>query len=288
MPNYEEIYTRAWNDNIIIGVQQMLSKFRDRVTVKMDVVGESTTFDVLGKKTARKKTSRHSKAVLTDPSLNRVHAYMDWYYDAGQFDTDDRLKSVVDPTSSTVRASIAAIERQIDEIIIDAINGTKYTGKNGTTASSLPSSQKIAAGGTGLTLNKLIQTLEILNQADVPDSEPKYFAISPKQLTDLLGISQITSADYNTMRTLTEGKVVSFLGFNFVLTNLLNTDSSNNRLCLAWTQSGVGLAIGQDIKATIKEGTVEDHLAWQYYAGVMAGATRIEDERVVEIACVEA
>lgn len=283
----ETIYAKQFADNIQIGVQQLVSKFRDRVLIKTGVKGKATTFEVIGSDEAREKTARHAQAIIDDPTLNRVTCYLKYYYKARQLDPDDELKVIADPKSAYVTTSLAAMKRAIDDSIITAINGTKYTGETGSTSSSLPASQKIAAGAAGLTLAKLQEALEILNSADVDEDEPKFFAISPKQLTDLLGISQITSADYNTVKTLVSGKVVSFMGFNFVLSNRLNTDSSGNRLCLAWVKSGVGLAIGKDINATVKEGPVKDHNAWQTYVSMFIGATRIEDEKCVEIACVE-
>lgn len=283
----EDIYGRQFADNIQIGVQQLLSKLRDRVRIKTGVKGRATTFEIIGSDEAREKSARHAQAIIDDPTLTRVTCFLNYKYKARQLDPDDELKIVADPRSSYVETSLAAMRRAIDDAIITAINGVRYTGENGTTSNALPASQKIAAGGAGLTLAKLISALQLFNSANVDENDEKFIAIGPKQLSDLLNVSQITSADYNTLKALVPGRVVQFLGFNFVMTTRLSTDSANNRLVLAWARSGVGLAIGKDITGEVREGPVKEHLAWQTYAAMYVGATRIENEKVVELACVE-
>jgi len=290
MGNMSELYAVQFADNIQIGVQQLLSKFKDRVKIKTGVTGKSCTFELIGSDDARTKTARHQKAVIDDPSMTRVTAYLDYKYKARQLDPDDELKVVADPKASYTQVSIAAMNRAIDDAIISAINGNKYTGQNGTSSSALPASSKIAVdvsgSNTGLTLNKLILALEKFNDADVDENINKFMAIGPKELSDLLNTSEIQSADYNTLKALVPGKVVQFMGFNFVLSTRLSVASSI-RSCLAWAQDGVGLAIGKDITARVKEMDIEDHLSWGTYASMFIGATRIEDEKVVEIACDE-
>ena len=71
-------------------------------------------------------------------------------------------------------------------------------------------------------------------------------------------------------------------GFNFIRTERLYSASSV-RYCLAWVKSGVGLAVGQEVQTRIDE-RVDMSYAMQVYLCMTCGATRIEDEKVVEIA----
>ena len=234
---------------------------------------------------ARTKSSRNVDTIYDDPSANRVTAYLTYYYKAIEQDKEDELKTIADPKSSYVTVTLASLRRAMDTELLTALRGTKYTGENGTTASSLPSAQKIAAASSGLTMSKLIDTLELFNSADVDENEPKYLAIGPKQVSDLLAITQFTSADYNTIKTLVPGKIVPFMGFNLMMTNLL-TLSGSTRYCIAWAKSGAGLAIGADIKTRVDELQTK-HYDWSTYASMYIGATRIEDAKVVELSCVE-
>ena len=65
------------------------------------------------------------------------------------------------PGSAVQTEHVKAFLRQFDdEVIAAALNDVK-TGKLGTTDSALPGSQKIVHGSTGMTLTKLLATLDL-------------------------------------------------------------------------------------------------------------------------------
>ena len=102
----------------------------------------------------------------------------------------------------------------------------------------------------------------------------------------MLAITQITSADFNSVKALVQGDIDTFMGFKFIRTERLDTNSSSNRLVLAFAQSGIGLAVGSDIQTRITE-RADKNYATQVFLSMTIGATRIEDEKVVEIECTE-
>ena len=61
---------------------------------------------------------------------------------------------------------------------------------------------------------------------------------------------------------------------------------SSVRKCLLYTKSGIGLAIGRDIVSRIDE-LPTNHYAKQLYFSMAIGASRLEEEKVVEISCLE-
>ena len=286
MGTINEFYNKQYEDNIQMGAQQILSKFRDRCEVKTGIVGKSKAFGYVDKEDARDKNARHSKVVHDDPNNVRCTAYLKYKYKSIIQDPDDSLKVVADIKSVYARTPLAALNRAMDTSLLLAARGTKYTGENGTTEEALPAASKIAVGLDGLTLAKISSTLEKFNDANVNEEEPKFFAIGPREVTQLLAIDKLTSADYNTVKTLVPGKIVSFMGFNFVVSTLL-AKSGTTRYCMAWAQSGLGLAIGQDIVGRISE-LPEYHYAWGSYASMFIGATRVQDVKVVEIGAKEA
>ena len=122
----------------------------------------------------------------------------------------------------------------MDDAVISAATGTAFTGVAGGTSTALPAGQIITEAGTGrLTIAKLRQAKEILDLADVDPSLPRYIVVGPKQITDLLGTTEVTSSDFNTVKALASGDVNSFLGFNFVVSNRLSVASSI-RDCIAF------------------------------------------------------
>ena len=116
---------------------------------------------------------------------------------------------------------------------------------------------------------------------------PRYLVVGPKQISDLLGTTQVTSSDFNTVKALANGEIsTSFLGFNFVTSNRL-TLASSKRLCLAYAGDGIKLALGQDIMTRIDERSDKGY-ATQVYVCMTMGATRMEEEKVVTIQAHEA
>ena len=125
-----------------------------------------------------------------------------------------------------------------------------------------------------------------MDAADIDPDEPRYLACAAGQITDLLNVTQVTSSDYATVKALAQGTLDSFLGFKFIRTQRLGTDSDGNRQVTAWAKSGIGLALGADIKTKISERDDKNY-ATQVFLSMTIGATRIEEEKVVEIACTE-
>ncbi len=193
---------------------------------------------------------------------------------------------LIDPTSSYARAAAAAIGRAMDDEIIDALGGTAKTGKDGTTSTAFPASQKIAVASSGLTIAKLVNAKKILDQNNVDASIKKYIVVSPEQIEDLLNNTTVTSSDFNTVKALAQGDISSFVGFEFIVSNRLSVDGSSDRLCYAWAQDGVKLAIGKDVMARVEERADKSFSTQVYYCSTF-GATRMQEDKVVEIACSE-
>ena len=193
---------------------------------------------------------------------------------------------LIQPQNSYAQSAAMAMGRATDDELIAAFNASAATGKTGSTSTALPASQQIAVAATGLTIDKLREAKEILDLSDVDPSEPRFLVASPKQFTDLLETTEITSSDFNTIKALVSGQVDTFLGFKFLMSNRLPVDGSSDRLCFAWAQRGMLLAVAQDLVIRIDERPDKSY-ATQVYAGLGIGATRMEEDKVVEIACDE-
>lgn len=159
---------------------------------------------------------------------------------------------LIDPTSSYARAAAAAIGRAMDDTIISALGGTAKTGKEGTTSTAFPSGQKIAHASGGLTIAKLVSAKKLLDAQSVDPSIKRYIVVSPEQIEDLLNSTTVTSSDFNTVKALVQGDINTFVGFEFIVSNRLSDDGTS-RLCYAWAQDGVKLAVGKDVMARIDE-----------------------------------
>ena len=176
--------------------------------------------------------------------------------------------------------------RAMDDAIIAAATGNAFAGVSGGTPVALPAGQKVGVGSSGLSLEKLIDAKEILDAADVDPDEERYLICTAKQMSDLLALEKITSADYATVKALVQGAIDTFMGFKFVRSQRLGVDGSGDRQVLAFTKSAIGLAVGKDMSTKISE-RADKNYATQVFLSMTIGATRVEDEKVVEIACAE-
>ena len=279
-------FVQQYSNNVQMLSQQKGSLLRSAVDVET-VVGKNAFFDQVGSALAVKRTTRHADTPQMDtPHARRRVSLVDYEY-ADLIDNQDKIRTLIDPTSAYASAAAYALGRAQDDEIIAALSGTAYTGETGSTATALPVSQKITEGGTnGLTIAKLRSAKEILDAASVDPSIARYIAVSPKQITDLLGTTEVTSSDFNSVKALANGEVNSFLGFNFIVSNRL-TSASSKRLCLVWAMDGCKMAIGQDLMTRIDE-RADKGYAHQVYVCQSIGATRMEEDKVVTIQAHEA
>ena len=278
-------FVNQFSSNITMLSQQMGSLLREAVDVET-VTGEKAFFDQVGSAVAQVRTSRHGDTPLMETPHARRMVTMSTYEYADLIDDPDKIRLLVDPTSSYARAAAMAMGRSIDDTIISAALGTASTGKTGSTSTALPSGQKIAHGSAGLTQAKLVSAKKILDQNSVDPSIQRYIVVSPEQIEDLLNITSVTSADFNTVRALVQGEVDTFVGFKFIVSNRLNTDSDGNRQVIAFAGDGIKLAVGKDVTGRIDERSDKSYSTQIYYC-MDIGATRMEEEKVVEIACTE-
>ena len=96
---------------------------------------------------------------------------------------------------------------------------------------------------------------------------------------------EVGSNDYNLIRPLVEGKIAKWMGFNFVVTNQLPLVTTT-RSCVAWVKAGAGFGLSYDITATVDRMPNKMN-STQVYLEMMFGATRLEEELVVQIDCTE-
>ena len=278
-------FVNQFSANIQMLSQQMGSLLRNAVDVE-SVNGEKAFFDQVGSAAAVLRTSRHADTPIVDTPHSRRMVTMSDYEYADLIDDQDKVRLLVDPTSTYSRAAAAAMGRAMDDVIISAALGNASTGKDGSTTTALPAGQKIAHGSAGLTIAKLVEAKEILDSGNVDPSIARNILVSPKQVSDLLNNTTVTSSDYNTVKALAMGEINTFVGFNFIVSNRLGTDSNADRQVIAFASDGIKCAIGKEPAARIDERADKSYATQVYYCQSV-GATRMEESKVVEIACSE-
>jgi hypothetical protein len=253
------------------------------------VVGKSAFFEQIGVTSALKRTSRHSDTPQMDtPHARRRVTVVDYVW-ADLVDKEDEVRMLIDPASQYAQAFAWAFGRAMDDEIIAAADGVAYTGEDGTTQTAYDTNMNVAvnfgaSGDVGLTVNKLIEAKRILDSKEVDPAEPRFIAANAAQIGSLLKTTQVTSSDYNTVKALVQGEINTFMGFNFIRTERIGKDSSNDDKVLYWAKSGLLLAIGREPKSRISERDDKNY-ATQVFYSMTIGATRMQENKVGVIAC---
>ena len=283
-------FVEQYKANIALLAQQKPSRLEGFVR-RESIIGKTGFFEQIGAVEAQRRTTRHGDSPLMETPLGRRQvspADFEW---GDLVDDLDKLKLLIDPTSAYSMTAAFAMNRAKDDVIIAAANGTAIAIESGsTTATSvaLPTTQKVEANATGLTLAKLLAAKEILDGNDVDEEIPRVMVVTAKQVTDLLNTTEIKDADFNTVRALARGQVDTFMGFKFIRSQRLGLDvsTSTDRAVLCWALDGMLLGVGVDVKARIQERPDKSFATYVYYS-MSLEATRMEEKKVVEIACVE-
>ncbi len=164
-----------------------------------------------------------------------------------------------------------------------------------------PAVQATNRAASKLTIKKLMAARQRLKRAYPSTREKFYFLCTVEQITDLLGDPAITSIDFNTVRALVSGDVNAFMGFTFILTDLLpaKIGLAANALghlaplytfrdCYAFAESAVTFGRVKGAFITRIDELPLNHYAHSIYVSDSVGAARMEDKGVVCIKCATA
>lgn len=291
-------FVQQYSANMMQTAEQRGSRLRDAVTLETGV-GSDYYFDYVGTVEAQPITTRHGDSPLNSTPMSRRRVDLAGYDTGDLVDKIDKVQMLGDPTSPFVQKHGSAMGRQMDKTIIAAAFADARVGRDGASTVSFPASNQVAvnswkygtgSGNAGLTISKLIEARSILVAAEGVDPDEKlYFACTQQQIANLLSTTEATSGDYvdnKEAMPLVRGEVTGYMGFEFIRTELMQKDSNGYRRCMAWSKSGIGLAIGKDITAEIAS-RPDKRFSWYAYFQMFIGATRLEEAKVVEVKCLE-
>lgn len=314
--NVSTAFVQQYSTNVMMLLQQQGSKLRPTVQ-SMSFTGKAASVaEQFGSVSPVRNSSRHSDTPLISTPQDKRWMYPNDYDWADLVDTQDKLRMLIDPTSQYAMAGAWAMGRAIDDEIIANFFGSNNTGENGTsTTGSLYSfnsnSQSIAAtvgasSATGLNIAKLRAAKRKLMEGLVDvDNDQLICVISAKQHDDLLNEAQAISLDYNSKPVLVDGRITSFMGFNFILseripgaggfntainTGISSADSDGSYVAGSrwmvpvFAKSGMAMGVWNDITTSIDR-RPDKRNSYQVYVTGTFGATRLEERRCVLINC---
>lgn len=243
------------------------------------VEGSTVKFPKIGKGSATIRVPQTDVSPL-NVSYSQVTATMADWNAAEYSDIFHQAKVNFDERRELVSVVSSAIGRRMDQIVLDALAAS---------STSLTVSNDIGGTDTNLNVAKLRRAKKLLDANNVP-MEGRAMIISAAGLEGLLGETQTTSSDYNSVRALVSGELDTFLGFKFVTIGDrseggLPIDGSLDRTCYAFHRDAVGMGIGMNQRTEINY--VPEKTSFLVNSMFSAGAVAIDDEGIVKITCRE-
>lgn len=255
------------------GARALAGLTRERTNVE----GNQVKFPKIGKGTATVRVPQTDVTPL-NVSYSQVTASMSDYIAAEYSDIFSQQKVNFDERRELVEVVSGAIGRRMDQLVLDALNAS---------STSLTVATTVGGAGTNMNIEKLIETKKLMDTNNVP-SEGRTMIIHANNLAGMLGETEITSADFATVKALVSGEVDTFMGFKFV--TLGDRDEGglplpSTRTCFAFHRDAVGMGIGMNQRSEINY--VAEKTSFLVSSMFSAGAIAIDDEGIVKISCTE-
>lgn len=311
VPNH---FTTQFDNNWKMLAQQREARLASMVMLETGCTGEAKTHNQVGSIESTETTgTRYANIPLTDlPTAKRWVRPRQFSAHTAEDKWDERgLLPTIAPRGKHTQAHAAAYGRDMDDLIIEALGSTAYTGATGVTPTPLPVGQKVAkdyvatgsAVDSSLTVAKIINALEILADNDVIDDdelseEQQLFGVMTPTLEGYLrylvnsnsGDARLFSKDFAPPTLDERGRIKRFLGINWKVSTrdgLVDTTDTSIHYAYVWTRSGLALDVWEGMGTTIDR-LPQNNNAVLFLSQYSMGATRLEEEKVVEIACATA
>jgi len=252
-------------DSMVKHAFQGMGLLKDTVTIRNNVVGDQYKFRRMTKGLANQKSTSDLVTPMDIDHEFKVATLSNW--NAPEYtDIFDAQEVNFDEKQELAYTVAGALGRRCDQLVIDALDA------------STPLTTAVAAGGTNLTMAKVIDAQVALRDQGVPNSD-LHASIDAFGLGGLLNDEKASSSDYQNVKALVAGDVDTLAGFRFKIIETRAegglTEATNIVDSWFYSKSAVGLAIGIDMKTDID--WIAERTAW-LTNGIMKAGSVVRDE----------
>ena len=241
------------------------------VRTKTGIVGQEVYFRKAGKGMAS-RLIKDADVTAMNVDFSQVKCPMESW---GAYDyADDLDQTNINFSEAKELGGIAgtALGLRKDQIKIDAMKNKV--------------SQEVGSKTQKLSVEALRNAAKILNKHGVPKQD-RFFIHNAQQLDDLLGSTQITSSEYNTVKALVNGEINTFMGFEFICIaerkegGLPKNTENTATMAFAYHKSAIGFASSKEVNSSID--WIPEKQAWLVGGKFRAGAVVIDTEGLVGV-----
>ncbi len=263
-------FNKKYSDDVTHLASQKASKLMGETRLHRNVGGSTYDFHRMAGLTAASRAAGSSAEVTgLDATSTVVTATLADYEVPIYAQKFDQLKTNVDQIREYQVETVAAINRQIDDVIITELATSANT---------------VGGAAAAFSFAKLQAVLTQFNTNDV-DEEDRILVISPQALSEALAIDKLTSADYSSLQAIQSARIGSFFGMKWIVSSRL-PKASTTRTAFAFNKKSVGVAMGKDVSTEINY--VPQRVSTLINTTVSLGAKIIDPVGVMKISLTEA
>lgn len=270
-------------DSEVLHEYQGKGSLRSTVTVRSGVVGDTYKFRKMGKGMAQDRGAPQTDVIPMDVSHALQTATLTNWVAPEYTDIFDQATVNFQERTELASTIAQALTRREDQLIIDAWDAS------GTYAGTV--STDIGGVGTDMNPAKLRRASRYLNATGVPMAG-RHLVLGALQLEALLGNTEATSSDFNTVKALVNGELNTFVGFQF---HLIEDRSAYEggldltgavRTCYGYHTTSTGYASGIDPKTEVNY--IPQKTSWLANGMLKAGSIVRNGLGIAKISCTEA
>ena len=266
-------------DSLVHQVFQSSGKLEGCYKLRSGITGDSYKFRTMGKGLANQKASQADVTPM-DITHSLVTCTLENWNAPEYSDIFDQAEVNFDEKAELAQSIAMALGRRRDQLVIDALDAVTKSEFAG----------NIVHGSAGLSVAKMLEAKGDLDSNEVPE-EGRVMIASTASIESLLNQEKVSSADYNTIRALTNGEIDTFLGFKFKFIGSrgeggLTSQAANRFDGYAYHQDAIGMAVGIDQKTEINY--VPEKTSFLVNGMMKAGAAVIDKTGIVAIEANEA
>lgn len=261
---------------------QARGRLRKTVTERTGITGETYSFTRMGEGTANQKATQASVTPMNVAHSRQPVVLQRWlapeYTDI--FDKDEVNFSEMQELAVTIAK---ALQRREDQLIIDVLAAGTYS--TTPTTGDPDTGLDIAVGGTGMTIAKLREARERFDDLEIEEGEQSII-LTAKAKRDLLGTTEVTSSDFNTVKALVNGDIDTYMGFKFITIGSRTEGglplNGSDRTSFVYHQPAVGYAVG-NIDMMTEVNYVPEKTSWLSNGFLRSNAALRENAGVIRI-----
>lgn len=292
----------SYQENVQLALQQKRSRLAMCGTIDPQLKGKAAQIvQLMGAREGQYDLPRNASVQIGEGAIEQVWCKPRRLNTVPVLlEKEDFIKNGTDYSSSYVQSDAATLNRMTDKIMSDALWAARIIGEDatGTQAYSNPNGSVAvnyvpsgAPANSGLTIPKLVKGLELLELAEVDlDEEEIFLQVTSQQVTNLYNELGFTSGDYTDRQKLQQvrSKVHELIGVKIIrMPNAWVKKTSTTRNCMLFAKSG--LVYGDFAPAeTMMEKSPTHFNRILLGAEKWMGATRTEDQKFVQVDCIEA